>query len=335
MNRRGPRRNHTPLEDTVDHRPVRHLISIDDLDDADLHALVARGAAFSAGTAGRPAPLAGDVVGIYFSKTSTRTRTAFSSGSLRLGAQLISYGPDDLQLNTGESSEDTGRVMSGMLDVLVARTAGDPAEMRSWAAQDRMAVINAMSADEHPTQALTDLTTLQRRFGRIEGLRVLYLGEGNNTASALALALTRFPGVTLELRTPPGYGLAAAFRERAAEQAARSGATFHERHDMLDVPADQDVVYTTRWQTTGTTKPDPNWRQVFAPFQVTTALWEASPKAVFMHDLPAHRGDEVTAEVLDGPASIAFVQAENKMHSAMAVLEWCRRGPVPAGEHLP
>ncbi|MFF0091754.1 ornithine carbamoyltransferase [Streptomyces canus] len=317
-----------PSPTTATRRPsvtsVRHLISIDDLTDTDLYALVERGAAFSAGTAGCPAPLAGDVVGVYFSKTSTRTRTAFSSGALRLGAQLVTYGPGDLQLNTGETSEDTGRVMSRMLDVLVARTAGDPAEMRAWAAQERMAVVNAMSADEHPTQALTDLTTLRGRFGRIEGLRVLYVGEGNNTASALALALTRFPGAELELRTPPGYGLAPSFRERAAEQAARYGSVFRERHDMTELPADVDVVYTTRWQTTGTSKPDPDWRTVFAPFQVTSVLWEHSPKAVFMHDLPAHRGDEVTAEVLDGPASIAFDQAENKMHSAMAVLEWCR-----------
>ncbi|MGW7577297.1 ornithine carbamoyltransferase [Streptomyces sp. NPDC054765] len=303
---------------------VRHLISIDDLTDADLHALVARGAEFSAGTAGPVAPLDGDIVGIYFSKTSTRTRTAFSSGALRLGGRIVAYGPGDLQLNTGETNEDTGRVMSRMLDVLVARTSGDPAEMRVWAAQDRMAVVNAMSADEHPTQALTDLTTMRRRFGGIDGLRVLYVGEGNNTASALALALTRFPGTELELRTPPGYGLAPAYRERAAAQAARHGSLFRERHDVADLPGDLDVIYTTRWQTTGTSKPDPGWRAVFAPFQVTAALWEDSPKAVFMHDLPAHRGEEVTADVLDGPAGIAFEQAENKMHSAMAVLEWCR-----------
>ncbi|MEU1516069.1 ornithine carbamoyltransferase [Streptomyces sp. NPDC005811] len=309
---------------------MRHLISINDLTDDDLRALVARGAELSA--AGRPVdrPLDGDVVGVYFSKTSTRTRTAFSAGALRLGAQIVTYGPGDLQLNTGETSEDTGRVMSRMLDVLVARTAGDEAEMRAWAAQDRMAVVNAMSATEHPTQALTDLTTLLRRFGRIEGLRILYVGEGNNTASALALALTRFPGVHLELRTPDGYGLQDAYRERAAEQARRHGATFREAHHMAELPEGLDVVYTTRWQTTGTAKADPDWRDVFAPFQVTRRIWEDSPTAAFMHDLPAHRGDEVTAEVLDGPASIAFDQAENKMHSAMAVLEWCR-GALPGG----
>ncbi|MFE6688281.1 ornithine carbamoyltransferase [Streptomyces sp. NPDC057743] len=307
-----------------DARTVRHLISLDDLTDADLHQLVGRGAAFAAGTADAGRPLDGLVTGVYFAKTSTRTRTAFSAGTLRLGGSLLSYGPGDLQTNTGETSEDTGRVLSRMLDVLVARTAGDPREMRAWARQGRMAVVNAMSAEEHPTQALTDLTTLYRHFGRIDGLRVLYLGEGNNTATALALALTRYPGVELELRTPPGYGLPAAIAQQAARQAAASGAVLRERHTMDGLPADLDVIYTARWQTTGTAKADPDWRTTFAPFQVRAELWADSPKAVFLHDLPAHRGEEVTAEVLDGPMSLAFEQAENKMHSAMAVLEWCR-----------
>ncbi|MYV53288.1 ornithine carbamoyltransferase [Streptomyces sp. SID3212] len=303
---------------------MRHLISIDDLTDAELRGLAGRGAEFSAGLSAPSAPLAGQVVGVYFAKTSTRTRTAFSSGSLRLGGSLIAYGPGDLQLNTGESTEDTGRVLSGMLDVLVARTAGPEAELRGWAAQDRMSVVNAMSAEEHPTQALTDLTTLVRYFGRIDGLRILYAGEGNNTAAALALALSRFPGVEFEVRTPPGYGLTASVLERARARAARSGARLVERHDMDDLPEGFDVVYTTRWQTTGTSKPDANWREIFAPFQVTADLWRTSPGAVFMHDLPAHRGEEVTADVLDGPRSIAFAQATNKMHSAMAVLEFVR-----------
>ncbi|NXY98118.1 ornithine carbamoyltransferase [Streptomyces sp. BR123] len=302
-------------------RTARHLVSVDDLTDGELRRIVRRGAEFSAGTAGRSDALEGLVAGIYFAKTSTRTRTAFSSGALRLGARIIAYGPGDLQLNTGETTEDTGRVLSGMLDVLVARTAGPEAELRGWAAQDRMAVVNAMSAEEHPTQALTDLTTLLRHFGRIEGLRILYVGEGNNTAAALALALTRFPSVHLELRTPPGYGLPAQVAARARAQAEQYGAVLRERHDMDALPAEYDVVYTTRWQTTGTSKPDPDWREVFAPFQVTARLWDGGSRAVFMHDLPAHRGEEVTAEVLDGPQSIAFAQATNKMHSAMAVLE--------------
>jgi ornithine carbamoyltransferase len=295
------------------------LLTIDDLDDNDLRHLVARGAEFSSGATAREA-LRDRVVGIYFRRTSTRTRTAFSAGALRLGGQIVSYGPHDLQENTGETAQDTAAVLSGMLDVLVARTAGSRAELESYAAQRRMAVVNAMSEDEHPTQALTDLTTLHRRFGRVDGLRVLYVGEGNNTASALALALSRFDGTELHLRTPPGYGLDPRFLHTAEVSAKRGGARVVERHDMRDLPA-VDVVYTTRWQTTGTAKPDPHWRAVFAPFQVDDRVLGDTP--VFMHDLPAHRGEEVTAEVIDGDRGIAFAQAENKFHSARAVLEWC------------
>ncbi|WP_329325759.1 ornithine carbamoyltransferase [[Kitasatospora] papulosa] len=300
----------------------RHLISIDDLSDEELRHIALRGAEFSAGSADDARPLADTVVGVLFRKTSTRTRTAFSAGALRLGARLITYGPGDLQENTGETVEDSAAVLSRMIDVLVARTAGPEHELRAYAAQRRMAVVNAMSQGEHPTQALADLTTLLRRFGRIEDLHVIYVGEGNNTASALALALSRFPGTRLTLRTPLGYGVAPEYLERAAVSAKRSGARIEERHDMADLPA-ADVVYTTRWQTTGTVKPTADWREVFAPFQVTEKTMASSPDAVFMHDLPAHRGEEVTADVLDGPASIAFDQAENKYHSARAVLEWC------------
>ncbi|MFF3411768.1 ornithine carbamoyltransferase [Streptomyces sp. NPDC002742] len=303
----------------------RNVISLDDLSAADLRSIIARGAEIAQSRQRQFDTLNGTVVGIYFRKTSTRTRTAFSSGALRLGARIISYGPDDWQTNTGESYEDTGRILSGMLDVLVARTAGDPAEMRALGAHRQMPVVNAMSDEEHPTQALTDLTTMLCRFGCLEGRRVLYIGEGNNTAAALALSLSRFEGTELHLRTPPGYGISESVRARALLHAEQNSAIVTEHHDMDDLPTDVDVIYTTRWQTTGTTKADPDWRETFRPFHVGTRLWQHSPKALFMHDLPAHRGDEVSADVLDGSASIAFEQATNKMHSAMAVLEWCRQ----------
>jgi ornithine carbamoyltransferase len=301
-------------------RTMRHLISLDDLDDGDLRAIVLRGVEFARGTTSHA--LAGLVTGVYFRKTSTRTRTAFSAGALRLGGRIVSFGPDDLQTNTGETVEDTGRVLSRMLDLLVARTAGDPAELRGWAAQQRMSVVNAMSADEHPTQALADLTTLHLHCGGVDGRRILYLGEGNNTAAAVALGLARFPA-ELHLRTPAGYGVEAGVMKRALDRALRGGASIDERHDLDELPDQVDVVYTTRWQTTGTTKADPDWRRDFVPFRVDEELMARYPRALFMHDLPAHRGDEVTAGVLDGPRSIAFDQAENKLHSAMAVLEWC------------
>lgn len=303
----------------------RNLISISELNDEDLAWLAARGAELSLGApAGRP--LDGALVGIHFRGTSTRTRTAFSAGALRLGAAIVPLGSDDLQTRTGETIEDTGRVLSGMLDALVVRTAAASCELRALGAHPGMAVVNAMTADEHPTQALADLATISARLGTISGCRILYVGEGNSTAAALAIALSRFRGTDLELRTPPGYGLAPGILAEAERQARAHAARVTERHDMARLPCDADIIYATRWQTTGTSKADPGWRQAFAPFRVSADLWRTSPKALFMHDLPAHRGEEVCAEVLDGPDSIAFTQAWNKMYGAMAVLEWCLGG---------
>ncbi|MEU5051513.1 ornithine carbamoyltransferase [Streptomyces sp. NPDC021096] len=300
----------------------RHVLSLTDLTDDELYALVRRSCDFARDAVPLTGQLAGKVVGTYFRTTSTRTRTAFSVAALRLGAQVVAYGPGDLQENTGESADDTGRVLGLMLDGLVARTSASAGELRAIAAWDTMSVVNAMTEDEHPTQGVTDLSAMLEAFGKLEGLRVLYVGEGNNTAAALALALTRYAGAELHLRTPAGYGLPEDTMRRAREYAAEHGALIEERHDMDDLP-EADVVYTARWQTTGTSKADPEWRTVFAPFQVNAALMERCPSATFMHDLPAHRGEEVTAEVLDGDRSIAFRQAAHKLYGAMAVLEWC------------
>ncbi|MEU7861583.1 ornithine carbamoyltransferase [Nonomuraea sp. NPDC049141] len=306
---------------------VRHLISMAGLGSGDVRRIVERGAWYGSGHHRCDRPLSGRTVGVYFRRTSTRTRTAFSRAAQLLGADIIAYGPADLQENTGESVADTTRVLSGMLDALVARTAGSDAEMRAFAAQDRMAVINAMSAGEHPTQALADLATIHRRFGSVDGLRLTYIGEGNNTAAALALALAHYGSVELHLRTPPGYGLDPAVLAAARRGIEARGGFLAVEHDMTTPMKPCDIVYTTRWQTTGTTKPDPDWRDVFAPFRVTAEVMAAHPQGIFMHDLPAHRGEEVDAEVLDGSDSIAFEQAEGKLAGALAVLEWCLLGP--------
>lgn len=308
--------------------PIRHLLSVNDLDPSELLYLAERGVRIKRGET-PPEPLRGKAVGIWFRKTSTRTRTAFGIGAARLGAATIAYGPGDLQTNTGETVEDTGAVLSGFLDALVMRTAEPVEEMRLLAAQERMAVVNAMSDLEHPTQALADLTTLLEHFGRLRGLHLLYLGEGNNTAAALALAAARIPGFRLTLLTPPGYAVPSTVMDHARAFAAGTGACVEERHEVDAPPRGVDVVYTTRWQTTGSSKPDPDWRRHFEPFRVTEALFReaAGADAVFMHDLPAVRGEEVDAAVLDGPRSIALRQAENKLYGAMAVLEWCVAGP--------
>jgi ornithine carbamoyltransferase len=301
----------------------RHIVSLCELSSEDLKSIISRGVMFSEGKIKEEEILKNRVIGIYFRKTSTRTRVSFSSAALRLGAGIISLGPNDLQENTGESIEDSTRVLSGMLDGFVARTAGTTAEMRMFASQNRMAVINAMSEEEHPTQAIVDLITLKQKFGEIEGLRVLYIGEGNNTAASLALSLSRFSNTELFFLTPPGYGLSGVVKEKARLYALESGATVHEFSDINKVPANVDVVYTTRWQTTGTEKKDPDWRDIFRDYAVSAKVMDKYPHAVFMHDLPAHRGEEVEAGVLEGIYSIAFIQAENKLHGAKAVLEWC------------
>ncbi|MEU0196338.1 pyridoxal-phosphate dependent enzyme [Streptomyces afghaniensis] len=158
--------------------------------------------------------------------------------------------------------------------------------------------------------------------GALEGVRVLYVGEGNNTATALAQGLSHVPGCRVTFATPPGYELPADILEEAAKRGAEHGTELVQSHSMDELPDQVDFVYTTRWQTTGTSKGDAHWRQTFRPFHVDEALMNRWPDAWFLHDLPAHRGDEVAAGVLDGERSVAWIQARMKLTSAMAALEW-------------
>ncbi|HEX9935596.1 MAG TPA: hypothetical protein VGB15_00685 [Longimicrobium sp.] len=308
---------------------TRHVLSILDLSPEEVLYLARRAVRIKhAPTA--PQTLRGRTVGVYFRKTSTRTRTGFVVGAGRLGATVATFGPGDLQTNTGETLEDTARTFAGYLDVLVMRTNESVEEMKTFAAHPGMSVVNALSSDEHPTQALTDLATLVEHFGRLEGLDLLYCGEGNKTAAALALAMSRIRGTRLTLATPEGYGLDGQMLATARALAARHGAIVEETHDAATLPRGVDAVYTSRWQEMGVSKPDPAWREAFRPFAVTRALMErvSGPATVFMHDLPARRGEDVDDEVLDGPRSLAWVQAQHKMWSAMAVMEWCGAGVV-------
>jgi ornithine carbamoyltransferase len=306
---------------------AKHLLSISDLKDETVQALVENAVAIAEGRREGQRPLAGRIVGIYFRKTSTRTRTSFTVGAMKLGAQVIAYGPSDLQIVTGETVPDTANVLANYLDALVIRTNDTIEEMLQFASQDRMAVINAMSANEHPTQSLADLATLRERFGRLAGLHVLYLGEGNNSASAIALAMARIPGMRLTLVTPGEYGLPVDFAAAVQATAAANGSQVEQHHDMGRLPRHGiDAVYTTRWLTMGVQRAD-DWLPKFRPYTVTPEVMAEVSKpdgsTVFLHDLPAMRGYEVLDEVLDGPQSIALRQAYHKMTSAMAVLEWC------------
>jgi ornithine carbamoyltransferase len=301
---------------------MRSLISLLDLSDAALVGIVER--AVKNAEQRPPRVLDGRAVGIYFRRSSTRTRTSFWRAATLLGAETITFGPDDLQLTTGESLADTARVLSGYLDLLVVRTNDDMAELRELDAAGQLGVVNALTRYEHPTQALADLATLQEEFGELPGRHLVYVGEGNSTAQALVFAAAMTPGLGLTLVTPPRYGLPA---EVFTEAATRGGGPDRIRqcHVVEDVGGLADAVYTSRWQTMGVAKENPDWITEFRPYQVTADLIEriGGPHTVFLHDLPAIRGQEVTDEVLDGPRSRAWRQSLHKMTSAMSVLQWC------------
>lgn len=308
--------------------PRRSVLSILDLSAQEVLYLCRRAIRIKHGRRD-PQTLRGRTVGVYFPETSTRTRTGFQVGAGRLGATAVHFGPSDLQTNTGETLDDTARVFAGYMDVLVMRTRGAE-EMKAFAQHSTLSVINALSAEEHPTQALTDLATMLEHFGRLEGLDVLYCGGGDQSAAALALAMGRIRGTRLTLATPAGYGLAPDVLATARALAAQHGATVEQTHDAGAVPRGVDVVYTSRWRERGVSKGDREWRSGFHPFRVGRELMErvSHRGTVFMHDLPAVRGEDVEDEVLDGPQSLAWVQAQQKMFSAMSVMEWCGAGVV-------
>ena len=304
----------------------RNFLTVEGLGPETLYQLVKRALVLNSPEGSLSQPLKGKYVGVYFRKSSTRTRTSFTVAASRLGSEVIQYGPTDLQLTTGESALDTGRVLSQFLDTLVVRTNQSLAEMRDFAAQGRMSVINAMSENEHPTQAIADLVTIYEALGRLDGVHILYMGEGNNTAAALALATTQIPGMRLTVVSPKGYGLPDDVLDTCRNSARRYGTEIEAHHSMDDLPKGVDVVYTTRWQTMGQPKADINWREKFKPYGVTCEVMARVSKpagTIFLHDLPAVRNAEVVDEVLDGPQSYAFRQAHHKLSGAMAILEWC------------
>jgi ornithine carbamoyltransferase len=309
----------------------RGLLTLSVLTREELEGLMARSCALYRDQSAHSLPLRGKVIGHLFTKTSTRTRTAFSVGTVKLGGFPIMYGAGDLQTNTGESIQDTGRVLGCMLDALIARTAGPVEELRELSWLGDLPVINAMSAEEHPTQGVCDLATMFLEFGSLDHLSVLYVGEGNNTATALAYGLSRMPHCKVTFASPPGYGLAPQILDEAAKRACEADGCLSQVYDMGDLPDDVNVVYTTRWQTTGTVKNAPDWRERFRPFYVDEALLRRWPDAKLMHDLPAHRGEEVSGAALEGPRSVAWTQARMKLASAMAVLEWAVLGGMRDG----
>jgi ornithine carbamoyltransferase len=267
-----------------------------------------------------PDLLGGDTVITYFAKPSTRTRLSFGSAISHLGGVPEVVGPTDLQLGRGETIEDTARVVSRYARAFVIRTFDDD-DVRRLATAASIPVINALTDVHHPCQALADLLTLQQHFQQLAGLKLAYLGDGNNVAHSLMEACA-LAGIDIAVATPVGYEPDADIEEVASKLAARSGSIVQVTHDPLVAAANANAVYTDVWLSMGDSDDERTVRtRALGSYQVNEAVMaEAAPDAVFMHCLPAHRGEEVSARVIDGPSSVVLDEAENRMHTAQALL---------------
>lgn len=264
--------------------------------------------------------LEGDTVVLYFNKPSTRTRISFETAVARLGGMPVAVGPHELQLDRGETIEDTARVISSYARAFVIRTFRDE-DVRRFADAASIPVINALTDGHHPCQALADLMTMLELWGKPAGRRVAFVGDGDNVAHSL-LEGCALLGIDVAVATPSGHEPDAAVVATARELAATSGSRVLVTTDSAEAVAGADAVYTDVWMSMGIPESEREERlRAFAPYQVGTALMDRAKRdAAFLHCLPAHRGEEVTTEVIDGPRSRVFEQAANRLPTEQAVL---------------
>lgn len=262
-------------------------------------------------------PLTGKTVALIFAKPSTRTRISFEIAIRELGGDAMVLYERDLQLGRGETFADTGAVMSRYVSAIAMRTS-DHSNLESLAAAASIPIINMLSDSSHPCQALADMMTIKEKFGHWKGLKLAYVGDGNNVAHSLIEAGAML-GMEIMVASPPGYEpdpnvvkTAAAFNGGAIEVTSDAQAAVQGAH----------VVYTDTWTSMGDEDEAEERRRIFAPYQVSEELCaHADPGYIFMHCLPAHRGEEVTDAVIDGPHSVVFDQAENRLHVQKALLQ--------------
>ena len=296
------------------------LLRISDLDARQLYVLLDLAAEMKAAPHGWETALHGDTVAMFFEKPSTRTRVSFAAACQHLGALPLGLRPDELQLGRGEPISDTARVLSGYSSAIVVRTFAQ-ALLDEMAAFADKPVINALTDDHHPCQALADLLTIRERFGSLQGIRVGYLGDGNNVAHSLMEA-GALAGMHVVVGTPVGFEPDPGITDKAAATALAHGGSISVVHEPAEAVAGANAVYTDVWVSMGDDEASRAKRAaVMAAYQVDTELMRhADREAIFLHCLPAHRGEEVAAEVIDGPASVVFRQAENRLWTEEAVL---------------
>jgi ornithine carbamoyltransferase len=288
--------------------PASNFVTGEELDRAQLGALLDRAEQLKRGREdgeGRDS-LAGQSVALLFEKPSTRTRVSFEVGVAELGATPIVLRADELQLTRGESIADTGRILSSYLHGIVIRSGSDE-RVRELAEGASVPVVNGLTPQHHPCQALADLLTLKERFGELDGLRLAYVGDGNNVARSLAI-LGRIAGVHVVVASPDGYRIEEGLAELTDDpRAAAAGA---------------HAIYTDVWVSMGDEQDAGRRRSDLAPFQLNDELLDAaSDRVIALHCLPAHPGEEITPEVLYGERSAVWDQAENRLHAQKALLE--------------
>jgi ornithine carbamoyltransferase len=305
---------------------TKHLRRLEDLVVEDVEAILTTAADLKNRRAqgNFDLPLQGRVVSLVFEKPSLRTRASFEAAAMQLGGGSLFFSAADAGLNGRESLADIARVLSGYSDVVVLRTFSQQL-IDDFAAVSSCPVINGLSDDRHPCQALTDILTMQEVFGELKGRRLVFVGDGNNVAASLAL-LCSMLGVSFTLACPEGYALDDALLTEFRSRHPVADITVS--HDPTAAVSEADIVYTDVWASMGQETEADARKRDFAPFQVNAALMTHAPSHCrFMHDLPARRGLEVTDEVIDGPNSIAFQQAENRMHLAKGLLAWLLESP--------
>ncbi len=263
--------------------------------------------------------LAGGRIGMIFDKPSTRTRVSFESAAWLLGILPIVLRPDELQLGHGETIADTARALSLYLDAITIRTFTQ-ASVEELAAAASIPIINALTNEHHPCQAMADVMTLEEEFGTLAGIEVAFVGDGDNVCHSLIQAAA-LAGFTLRVATPPGYEPSAEIVAAARRRSLATGGRLVLMHDPRDAVLGADAVYADVWTSMGHETEKDARRAAFAGFRVDPRLMaSAGPSAIFLHCLPAHRGEEVTDEVIDGPASRVWPQAANRLHTETALL---------------
>jgi ornithine carbamoyltransferase len=291
---------------------MRHLLEIDDLTPAELSRVLELAAAPS-----WPSVLAGRGVALVFEKPSARTRNSMEMAVVQLGGHPVTIRPDEVGFDSRETVEDVTRTL-GCYHAVIAARVFEHHKLERMTSVSPVPIVNLLSDDAHPMQALADVLTLQAAFGSLDGRTVAYVGDGNNVCRSLAIA-AGLSGMTVNIATPPGYELPGADLERVRA----SGVDPLTTHDPTEAVSGASAVYTDVWASMGQEAEASERRRAFDGFTVDRRLMDlAADDSVFLHCLPAHRGEEVAGDVLDGPRSLVWRQAENRMHAARGLLAW-------------